>query len=58
MTIMRIGTLKEFIPYIPDNPGWDYGYFKGQLIRLEGIDDDSHIVNAIASELNKGVYIP
>ena len=58
MTIMRIGTLKEFIPYIPDNVGWNYGYFKGQLIRLEGINDDSHIVNAIASELNKGVYIP
>ena len=58
MTIMRIGTLKEFIPYIPDIEGWDYGYFKGQIIRLEGIDDDSHIVNAIASELNKGVYIP
>ena len=58
MTIGRIGTLEEFIPYRPNLPGWDYGYFKGQLIRLEGIDDDFHIAKAIATELNKGVYIP
>lgn len=57
MTIMRIGTLQEFLPYKPQRTGWTFGYFKGQLIRLEGIDDDSHIINAIASELNKGVYL-
>jgi hypothetical protein len=47
MTVMVIGTMSEFEP----------GYFKGKLIRLEGINEDSHIVNIIARELNKGVFI-
>lgn len=47
MTVMAIGTMSEYGP----------GYFKGKLIRLEGIADDFHIVNAISSELNKGVYL-
>ena len=47
MTVMVISTMSEFEP----------GYFKGKLIRLEGISEDSHIVNIIARELNKGVFI-
>lgn len=31
-------------------------YFKGQLIRIENIDDEFHVVNTIAGELNKGIY--
>lgn len=46
MTIMTIGTMSQYLE----------GYFKGKLIRLEGISDDYHIVNTIASELNKGVF--
>ena len=47
MTVMVIGTMSQY----------SEGYFKGKLIRLEGISDDYHIVNTIASELNKGVYL-
>lgn len=49
MTIMRIGTLNEFY-----SPG---SYFKGKLIRLETIEDDYHIVNALSGELDKGVFL-
>lgn len=58
MTVMRIGTLSEFI-----NNKWSYdgieskGYFKGKLIRLETIEDDYHIINALSGELDKGVFI-
>lgn len=47
MTVMAIGTMSQY----------SEGYFKGKLIRLEGISDDYHVVNTIASELNKGVYL-
>lgn len=47
MTVMAIGTMSQYTE----------GYFKGKLIRLEGISDDFHVVNTIASELNKGVYL-
>lgn len=47
MTVMAIGTMSQY----------SEGYFKGQLIRLEGISDDFHVVNTIASELYKGVYL-
>lgn len=49
MTVMRISQASQFV-------GRD-GYFKAKLIRLEGVGDDHHIVNSIASELYKGVYI-
>lgn len=58
MTVMRIGTINEFI-----GNTWSYkgitskGYIKGKLIRLETINDDYHIVNALSGELNKGVFI-
>ena len=58
MTTMRIGTINEFI----DND-WSYqdieskGYIKGKLIRLDTINDDYHIVNALSGELDKGVFI-
>lgn len=48
-TIMRIGRIADFIH---DEPT----YIKGKLIRLEGVGD-YHIVNAIAGELDKGVFI-
>lgn len=51
-TVMRIGTLQEFTNYKVH----DLDYFKGQLIRLD-IADDFHIVNTIAGELKKGVFI-
>lgn len=57
MTIGRIGTLSEYYLNKPAQLREDYGYFKGQLIRLENIGDDSHVANAIAQEFNKGWYI-
>jgi len=55
-TIGRIDTLQNNIdnkPIYMGNPG----YFKGQLIRLQDFNEDSHLANAIAGELYKGVYI-
>lgn len=58
MTTMRIGTMNEFI-----GNTWSYndiesqGYIKGKLIRLETVEDDYHIINAISGELDKGVFI-
>jgi hypothetical protein len=58
MTTMVIGTIND---YLGNN--WSYddiesrGYIKGQLIRFEEEGEDFHIINEIASELNKGVYI-
>lgn len=52
MTVMRIGTLREFM-----NFGGEINYFKGELIRNDEIADDPHTLNAIYEELLKGVYI-
>ena len=51
MTIMRIGTLSDYA--LSD----DKQYFKGRLIRCESVQDDYHILTALADELNKGVFI-
>lgn len=57
MTVMVIGTIDDYI-----NNTWTLdgisakGYIKGKLIRLES-EEDFHIVNTIAEELNKGVFI-
>jgi len=53
MTIMTIGTMGDYTR----QKNFDLEYFKGKLIRIEGLADDSHVATAIASELNKGVYI-
>lgn len=49
-TIMMIDTIAN---YIRD----ERSYIKGKLIRLEDIDEDYHVINAIADELFKGVFI-
>lgn len=57
MTVMTIGSIADYI-----SNQWSYGditaknYIKGKLIRSEDIDEDFHILNAIGSELNQGVY--
>lgn len=50
MTVMRIGTIAEFIKQEPT-------YIKGQLIRLETVQEDTNYINEIANEINKGVFI-
>ena len=52
MTVMRIGTLREFAKF-----NGELNYFKGMLIRNDEIADDPHTLNAIYEELLKGVYI-
>ena len=57
MTVMAIGKLKDYASNI-----WSYngitskGYIKGSLIRLD-INDDFHLLNEIANEIYKGVYL-
>lgn len=57
MTVMAIGSISSYL-----NNSWTYGgitdkgYIKGQLIRLEGIYDDYHMLKAISEEINKGAY--
>lgn len=48
MTIMAIGTLNDY-----SDVG---GYLKGKMIRLNELNDDSHIANAIYEEVAKGFY--
>lgn len=67
MTVGVIGKMSDYI-----NNTWSYtltedeetygpfvakNYFKGKLIRLESINEDFHVINAIANELYQGVYI-
>jgi hypothetical protein len=50
MTVMRIGTIQEFIKETPT-------YIKGKLIRLENTGEDFHYVSELAKEFDKGVFI-
>ena len=57
---MTVGVIDKIINY-KDNT-WSYkdikdkGYIKARLIRLEGIKDDTHLLNSIADEVYKGFY--
>ena len=53
VSINRIGKISDCLRYSLR----DYAYVKGKLVRLESISDDFHIVNKIAEELNKGVFL-
>jgi hypothetical protein len=48
-TIMRIG---KIVDYIQGN----LNYVQGQLIRLTGVEEDSHVVAEIAKEIEQGAY--
>ena len=50
MTIMRISTIHEHKGTTGKH------YVQGQLIRLVGIDEDSHVVAEIAQEIKEGAY--
>lgn len=51
MTVGTIGTIQDFQQTAQKT------YIKGKLIRLEKLNEEYHYVNAIANELNKGVFI-
>ena len=53
MTIMAIGKLEDYM----NSEDFNLSFVKGQLIRLETIDDDFHIADAIYQEVNKGFYV-
>ena len=48
MTVMAIGKLQEYMT--------DGGFVQGKLIRLNDLNDDSHISQAIYEEVAKGFY--
>ena len=53
MTVMKTTTIEEFMGIRPIAST----FVKGQIIRLLGFNEDSHMANAIYEEINKGVYI-
>lgn len=58
MTVGVIGTINSYLinkQYYRDY--FNYMYFKGRLIRLDNAYADSHIINAISNELNRGIYL-
>ena len=52
MTVNAIATISQYLGYDDE-----YYWFQGQLIRLETISKDTHLVDAIYDEIKKGVYI-
>ena len=46
-TIMAIGNLRDY----------NEGYFKGDLIRLDNLNDDSHVADDIYAEVSRGLYL-
>lgn len=57
---MTVGVIDKIINYA--NNTWSYkditdkGYIKARLIRVEGIDDDTNLLNSLADEVFKGFY--
>lgn len=49
MTIMSIGYIKDYIA--------NSNYIKGQMIKINDLNEDSNMSNAIYSEINRGLYI-
>lgn len=55
---MSVGVISKLIKYIDNKQYYKFDmYFKGTLVRLDSIYADSHIVNAISNELNRGIYL-
>lgn len=54
MTIMAIGKLTDYAT----SADFPLTFVKGQLIRLDNLNDDFHVADAIYQEVNKGFYIP
>lgn len=50
INIKSVGKISDYLT-VPN-----FNYFKGKLIRLDNISNDTHYVNQIAEELNGGLY--
>ena len=55
MRLDRIGTIEQMLPYIPAS--LDYGFIQGDIIRLDNLEDDTHVATVISNELRQGVYL-
>ena len=53
MTIMTVAKLEDY-----STSSFDKTFVKGQLIRLEGVDEDFHLIDTLYQEVYKGFYIP
>lgn len=54
MNIMAIGRLGDY----SISSELDRVFVKGQLIRLDTVKDDFHVIEALYEEINKGFYVP
>ena len=52
MTINAIGKITDYIDSLSNKT-----FIKGKMLRMEGIEDDSHVLYAIYEEIAKGVYL-
>ena len=50
MTVMAIGSIGEYLQTKPT-------YIKGKIIRFTQLNEEFHLANALANEINQGVYI-
>lgn len=61
MNVGVIGSISDYLNtwtyYLSSGLIKSQNFIQAQLIRLENIDDDSHIINEISMELSKGVYL-
>ena len=53
MTIMAIGYIADYY----DESLYELNFIKGKLIKLDGLNDDFHIADALYQEVEKGFYI-
>ena len=51
---MKIGRLLDY----STSTDFDKVYVKGQIIRLDNLNDDFHVADVIYQEVNKGFFIP
>lgn len=51
MTVGKIGALSEFIDSTKD-----LSFIKGQIIKLDDLNDDAHLAQDIYNEVNKGLF--
>jgi hypothetical protein len=52
---MSVGVIGRINDYL--SPLGEVSYVKGQIIRLEDIYEDTHVINQISEEIYKGVFI-
>ena len=52
MTIMAIATINDYF-----NTSLDISFIRGDLIKIDNLNDDFHVADAIYQEIKKGVYL-